>query len=161
MDKNSMMLIVNTLIGIAIFLFLASPEIGGGFFAVLFVLIWLPYTLFDGIRSRKQARIFWIKLACWLVAFAVSYGMHHVYNHNARIHAQKIADDLNAYHAKHGHYPEHNAYNAPRKYHLRYICFEECVKNQNLPILIYSSSLSPFDRYNYDFKNKTWEHKPD
>ncbi|ULJ61292.1 hypothetical protein [Wielerella bovis] len=161
MDKNNKISMIKTWIGIAIFLFLTAPEILGGAFAVMFILIWLLYSLLDGIRSRKQARIFGVKLACWLVAFAISYGMHHIYNHNARIHAQKIADDLDAYRAKHGHYPEHNAYNAPRQYHLRYICFEECVKNQNSPILIYSSSLIVFDRYSYDFKNKTWEHKPD
>lgn len=159
MDKNGMISIIKTLIGIAIFLFFTHPNALGGAFAIIFVFAWLVDELIG--RKKQSPKLGRIKVACWLVAFAVSCGMHYVYNHNARIHAQKIADDLDAYRTKHGHYPEHNAYNAPRQYHLRYICFEECVKNQNLPILIYSSSLSPFSRYGYDFKNKTWEHKPD
>lgn len=154
-----MISIIKTLIGIAIFLFLTHPNALGGALAIVFIFAWLIDVL---VGSKKQSpEIGWIKVACWLVAFAVSCGMHYAHNHNARIFAQKIADDLDTYRAKYGHYPEHNAYNAPRKYHLRYICFEDCVKNQNLPILIYSSSFSLFDRYRYDFKNKTWEDMPD
>lgn len=165
MAQNPTKSLIFTFIGIAIFLFVTRPDFMGGLMAVLFVLLWLPYTLVNGILSRKQWRIWLMKLACWLMAFGILYAMHHVYNENARAFAQKVVDDLHIYHAQNGHYPKTETWkaqqNQPIPYRLRYFCLDDCQKNQRPPLVEYSSSVSPFDLYVYDFEKKEWEFRPD
>lgn len=156
--------IVYTLIGIAAFLFIAQPHLFGGSTAILFLLFWLPYTLIGGWCSRKQPKIWVIKLLCWLAAFAALSAIHYAYNREARIYAQKMVDDIISYRAKHGRYPTQESWNAQHRqnsYSLRYLCGKECANNRMPPIVLYPSSLSPFDRYDYDFEKQTWQRHND
>ncbi|XXQ69111.1 hypothetical protein ACKLNO_04410 [Neisseriaceae bacterium B1] len=153
-----------TLFFIGLMLFLSAPMVGGSGLGFLWLFGWVIYAPTNLIFSKKTDKTWGKQCVLWQIGFALMFAHHQYYQHNLRQYANQITTELHHFYAQNERYPtmqEWKTQHPTTSYHLHYICLGECEKNQRSPILIYSSAINVFDRYSYDFNQKSWEHKPD
>ena len=128
----------------------------------LLVLVMLAYMAVSAWRIRKQPQRLPelpLKMLLCLTTIICIALVHMRYHQQARLEANRIAEQIQAYQLQHKAYPaDLQAAQAVSTSvsHTHYSL------NQNQqPSLFYPATFWPFEIYAYDFQTQQWQHQPD
>ena len=135
---------------------------GAGFMLYVLVPVILVYMAVSAWRIRKQPQRLPelpLKMLLCLTTIICIALVHMRYHQQARLEANRIAEQIQAYQLQHKAYPaDLQAAQAVSTSvsHTHYSL------NQNQqPSLFYPATFVPFEVYAYDFQTQQWQHQPD
>ena len=133
-----------------------------GFMLYLLVPVMLVYMAISAWRIRKQPQRLPelpLKMLLCLTTISSIAMLHTHYHKQARLEADKIAKQIQAYQQQYHAYPKDLqaaqavSTSASRTHY---------TLNQNQqPSLFYPATFVPFEAYAYDFQTQQWQHQPD
>ena len=148
-----------TVLLIAIALWLSLSNIGGGLNAIFLAIIWLMATLCGFIWMLWKRSLMWKRwctsLILWLITWMGIYAIHVARAEQAREAGNRLARYIEQYYQKNHHYPDNlpTDMNKPDGHYY-------WIHNKS-PVLMYRSTIMPFDEYVYDFEKRVWVYRPD
>lgn len=132
-------------------------------YVILMNLVLIPYRLYRLLRFPHERKLHLARILIWLATIAIIFTVHSVRDSIHRENANAILAQVDTYAAEHGHCPASikdmgisekefsDKLGRPSLY--------QCEGNE--PVIIYTSSLSLFDRWVYDYKRRSWRFQPD
>ena len=109
-------------------------------------------------KNPQEIKIRIIKASIWILGLILASSVHFYMYTKTRDIANIIAEAINLYYQKNNKYPR-----TPKEFgfsgeelHDQHIFYN----NEDEPYLMYPSTFMPFDVYQYDFKNHTWQYQP-
>lgn len=130
-------------------------------FAAPLTAVWIIYSVVVAVRTPARLRPQVVKALVLAGAFSVIAFAHLYYAHAARTAAQQVADAVMSFKAREGRYPDRAAeagvdeVELGRKWMLHYR------QASGKPSLMYATTFTPFETYDYDFETSTWMYHPD
>jgi hypothetical protein len=146
-----------------IFLLISGQRFSGMYALVFcpFLIIWLIYSIFIVYTRPLRRKSQLIKVGIWFFAIFVVVGIHVYRSDVARRSGDEVVLAINKYRLKNGAYPANldtigqDTQRLRRELMLRYWLLD------GTPTLAYASTISPLDRYFYNFDKSVWEFHPD
>jgi hypothetical protein len=148
----------------SIMFLLISGQRFSGMYAFIFcpfLIIWFIYSIFIIYTRPLKRKSQIIKILIWLVAIFVIVGIHAYRSDAARRSGDEVVLAITKYSLKNGAYPANfdiigqDTARLQREMMLRYWLLD------GKPTLVYASTITPFDRYFYNFDKSVWEFRPD
>ncbi len=135
---------------------------GAGFMLYVLVPVMLVYMAVSAWRIRKQPQRLPelpLKMLLCLTTIICIAMVHMRYHQQARLEADKIAKQIQAYQLQHNAYPKdlQAAQAVPTSASRAHYTLNQ---NQQ-PSLFYPATFVPFEVYAYDFQTQQWQHQPD
>ena len=135
---------------------------GAGFMLYVLVPVMLVYMAVSAWRIRKQPQRLPelpLKMLLCLTTIICIALVHMRYHQQARLEADKIAKQIQAYQQQYHAYPKdlQAAQAVPTSASRTHYTLNQ---NQQ-PSLFYPATFVPFEVYAYDFQTQQWQHQPD
>jgi hypothetical protein len=139
-----------------VFIFLGSLSIGYviACLGIFFFCIWLLVKLLAIAFNRTSWLITLAIMCCWILSFAVVFGLHEWRASVRHQAAQQIVNDIEQYQSVHHSYPASltalglNENQLKSESGIRYL--------NKIPTLLYMDSKIPYEKHQYDFRTRKW-----
>lgn len=123
-------------------------------FVAIFLIFWLPYSLYVILRKPERRRIQVNKIGIWFLMIAIVITIHYVRKLHTREYADSVIQRVETFHQKQGRYPDNleeagiasdelNAHLPVSHY-------------SNKPVFYYPDTAMIFHMWSYDFRNRVW-----
>ena len=135
---------------------------GAGFMLYFLVPVMLVYMAISAWRIRKQPQRLPelpLKMLLCLTTIICIALVHMRYHQQARLEADNIAKQIQAYQLQHHTYPKD--LQAAQAVSTNVSRTHYSLNQNQQPSLFYPATFWPFEVYAYDFQQQAWQHQPD
>ncbi|QSX79388.1 hypothetical protein [Agrilutibacter solisilvae] len=153
---------IGTAVFCAVVAFLTA-QVHAGFmliFVAPILAIWLLYSIYIAVKQPARRRTQSIKAGLWLVMVGGVLLTHWHYHRAARDAADAAVGSILRYRASHGAFPESfeaaGVHGLRKDWRVMYLR-----RKDGRPILFYPATFVAFDKYWYDFEDRSWVYQPD
>jgi len=132
--------------------------VGLGYIAV-FLIFWLPYSLYVVIRKPELRKVQSYKIGIWFLMIAIVLAIHHVRKVVTRNYADSVVLKIEQFHQKQGRYPDSLEEVGISRVELKDNL--SLPHYSNKPQFYYPDTVMIFHMWAYDFGKHEWVNEDD
>ncbi len=123
-------------------------------FVVIFLLFWLPYSLYVIVRYSQRRKAQAWKIGIWIFMIAAVLAIHQVRKVNTRDYADSVVLKIEQFRQQHGRYPDSLAATGLNTEEIRSRLGMPHYSNK--PLFYYPDTIMVFHMWQYDFDKRVW-----
>ena len=128
-------------------------------YVAIFLMFWLPYTLYVVFSKPERRKAQLYKIGIWFLMIAIVLAIHQVRKVVTRNYADSVVLKIEQFHQKQGRYPDSLEEVGISRAELKDKL--DMPHYSNKPQLYYADTVMIFHLWTYDFGNQSWVNEGD
>ena len=128
-------------------------------YVAIFLIFWLPYSLYVVFRRPDKRKVQLYKIGIWFLMIAIVLAIHQVRKLVTRNYADSVVLKIEQFHQKQGRYPDSLEEVGISRAELKDKL--DMPHYSNKPQLYYADTVMIFHLWTYDFGNQSWVNEGD